>query len=368
MKLVSLTLTGNNADIIGDAIKSVVNWVDYCIVIDTGVTDNSLEIAKSIAQDKYIKRKFNWINNFAAARNFALEVATQLQADWAIIVDTDERIHLQIPNFRETLDTLVGDVFFVSEINNSYSKERLFKIPNPGKYIGATHEYFDLEQGVCRSLSGMAFSELPKSVEVKQAKYQRDLTILNKLVENHPYNSRWLFYLGETYKNLGYYNPAITAYHNCANVSLWDEEAAWASYREAECWLAQCFYQEAISACTRGLAKHSGIAELAWLAGYASYYAGSFSQAIYWANLSITLGKYQGCGKEIYRIGFQYPEAQYEKPYDILRYAYAQVGKWEKAKLAEQFYQQAYLARINDTAENRLNESNSNSFSFSHKG
>jgi hypothetical protein len=45
MKIASTTLTGNSAGLIADALRSVVDWVDYCLVIDTGVTDGTLEVA-----------------------------------------------------------------------------------------------------------------------------------------------------------------------------------------------------------------------------------------------------------------------------------------------------------------------------------
>ena len=54
MKLISLTLTGNNEALIGDAIQSVVGWVDQCLVIDTGVTDRSLEVARRVVNIKSI--------------------------------------------------------------------------------------------------------------------------------------------------------------------------------------------------------------------------------------------------------------------------------------------------------------------------
>ena len=49
MKIASTTLTGNSAGIIADALRSAVEWVDICLVIDTGVTDDTLAIAQNIA-------------------------------------------------------------------------------------------------------------------------------------------------------------------------------------------------------------------------------------------------------------------------------------------------------------------------------
>ncbi|MBE9094462.1 hypothetical protein [Tychonema sp. LEGE 07203] len=354
MKIVSLTLTGNNTDLIEAALVSVADWVDACIVIDTGVTDESLAIASAVAGDKYVERKFEWVADFAAARNFSLEVAKEISADWAIILDTDERIHPQIDNIRGAIDSLVGDVFLVYHTNKTYCKEKLFRIPTTGKYIGATHEYFDCGSGIRTFLEAIAFSEVPKTAAATLAKFNRDLAILDRLVKEEPTNTRWLFYLGETLKKLGNNQQAIIAYRDCANLNGWDEEAAWACYREAECWLALADYQEAINACAKGLTKHAGIAELAWLAAYASYYAGLNAQAIHWAHLSIAMGKHQGYGKAIERIGFQDPEAQYEKPYDVLKYALLRKGDAEGAKLAEQLYQNACERRLRHLGNNSI--------------
>lgn len=171
MKIVSLTLTGNNADLIEAALASVADWVDACIVIDTGVTDESLAIASAVAGEKYVERKFEWVADFAAARNFSLEAAKEIGVDRAIILDTDERIHLQLSNIREAIASLAGDVFLVYEINRSYCKEKLFRIPTTGKYVGATHEYFDCGSGVRTFMESSAFSEVPKTAAASTDKF-----------------------------------------------------------------------------------------------------------------------------------------------------------------------------------------------------
>ena len=90
--LVSTTLTGSNADIIGPALRSVVPYVDLCLVIDTGATDDTMGVAADVAGEKFRAATFTWCNDFAAARNFALQHAAALGATWAVTVDTDERI------------------------------------------------------------------------------------------------------------------------------------------------------------------------------------------------------------------------------------------------------------------------------------
>src|SRR5262245_22458482 len=123
VKIVSTTLTGNNADIIGDALRSVVAWVDQCLVIDTGVSDESLQIARSVAGDKYVERRFRWVQDFSAARNYALDTARAIGADWAITLDTDERIDLNGEDLRGVMQRARVDVLMISNEGREYAKE-----------------------------------------------------------------------------------------------------------------------------------------------------------------------------------------------------------------------------------------------------
>lgn len=90
--IISTTLTANSEGIIADALRSVSGWVDLCLVIDTGVTDASILRAAEVAGAKLRVVQFQWTNDFAAARNFALAEAQRLGGAWAITIDTDERI------------------------------------------------------------------------------------------------------------------------------------------------------------------------------------------------------------------------------------------------------------------------------------
>ena len=54
------------------------------IVVDTGSTDKTMEIAKKMGAKVY---EFPWINDFAAAKNFALSKA---MGDWIAFLDADE--------------------------------------------------------------------------------------------------------------------------------------------------------------------------------------------------------------------------------------------------------------------------------------
>ncbi|MBL6908774.1 MAG: glycosyltransferase [Luminiphilus sp.] len=60
--------------------------VDEIVVVDTGSLDNTIELAKPFTD---ILRHFTWIDDFSAARNHSLQLASQ---PWILVLDADEMI------------------------------------------------------------------------------------------------------------------------------------------------------------------------------------------------------------------------------------------------------------------------------------
>ncbi len=345
MKIASTTLTGNNAEIMGDALRSVVDWVDLCLVIDTGVTDDSLKVARAIAGDKCVVRQFAWTRDFSAARNFALDAARAIGADWAVTLDTDERIQPNGEDLRAAMRDADVDVLMMSNEGREYAKERCFRLPARARFRGPTHESFPSYKVGSRTLELATFTELGKSPDALRRKFERDLEILIEHVKAHPDDPRWHYYLGESLKNLDRREEAVGAYDACAALRGWNEESAWACYRAAECLSALGRHRDAIDRCAVGLTRHAGIAELPWLAAFCAYQLGDNAQAVYWARLSITYGLFAGSGADVPRIGFRNPSALYEGPYDVLRFALKNLGDVFGAGEAERAYIQALAAR-----------------------
>ncbi|HYQ44244.1 MAG TPA: glycosyltransferase [Polyangiaceae bacterium] len=352
MRVVATTLTGNNESIIADALRSVVDWVDVCLVIDTGVTDRSLQVAREIAGDKYAERTLAWSNDFSSARNFALDAARELGGTWAVTVDTDERLQLEkasdgrpLIDVRAELARAQEGVLYVADERKNYVKERFFRLPMSERWSGPTHEAFAAYKVGFRTLTGITFSELGKPAEAYSRKFQRDVEVLRRHIETHPKDPRWHFYLGESHRNLRENEQAIAAYDACAALRGWDEESAWACFRAAECLCALERYEEALDRLCAGHARHAGFAELTWLAGFVCYKLGRDVQAIYWAQLATVHGLFRGDGASIARIGFRDPVGLWEGPYDVLRWAHKRLGNAAAAAAAEQLWVEAKVAR-----------------------
>ena len=85
--LAILILTKNEEINIVDVVQNAKKCTDEVIVIDSGSTDRTVELAKEQGA-KVVFRA--WDDDFAAQRNFALE---QTEADWVLYLDADERLN-----------------------------------------------------------------------------------------------------------------------------------------------------------------------------------------------------------------------------------------------------------------------------------
>ena len=87
MKSIALTMiVRNEARCLERCLRSVEPFVDRMLVLDTGSTDRTIEIAKDCGAEVFERR---WTDDFAAARN---AVITRSSADYNLILDADEWI------------------------------------------------------------------------------------------------------------------------------------------------------------------------------------------------------------------------------------------------------------------------------------
>lgn len=313
--LVSVTITDNREDEIVGAILSVVDHVDRVLIVDTGVTDETLQRAKRIAGDKFESVAHKWVD-FSIARNAGIEAAAALGAEWIVIVDSDERLHLGVVDLRAALRCVKVDVVLVESADGHYPKEKILRAGSGARYLGPTHEA--LRGGARETLQGVTFSELLKTTDQLARKFERDVGLLDAYVKEHPDDPRWWYYLGQSLEGLGDRERAAAAYGECISRRKFGDEAAWSGYKQAEqlLWLER--HEEAIVAAARGLGASATFPECAWVAAISAAQLHRTDQAIAWARIAEALGRYRGCGGNP-RTFFRHMPAHYEMPYDVLR-------------------------------------------------
>ncbi|MDR2562183.1 MAG: glycosyltransferase [Holophagales bacterium] len=85
--LISLAMiVKNEEETLAHCLESVKPIVEEMIIVDTGSTDSTIEIAKSFGASVY---NFQWCDDFSAARNESLKHCT---GEWVLIMDADEAI------------------------------------------------------------------------------------------------------------------------------------------------------------------------------------------------------------------------------------------------------------------------------------
>ncbi len=112
---------------------------DEVVAVDTGSHDNTARLAASLGARVY---HFDWVDDFAAARNLSLERA---QADWLLWLDGDNALEPdQIPLLRQLLPAQPAAVLWAQELVVS-SGERLWqkrcfpRLPQV-RFSGRVHE------------------------------------------------------------------------------------------------------------------------------------------------------------------------------------------------------------------------------------
>lgn len=150
--LISLCIIVKNEEkFLPDCLKSVKGIVDEVILVDTGSTDSTIEIAKKFGT-KVITHQ--WNNNFAEARNVSLKHAT---GEWVLILDADESLEMSDSDeehLHKQLEKPETDIFSF-ELINYYGEEqdehKVFKMAQPRLFRNHLGLYF--ENGVHETIN-----------------------------------------------------------------------------------------------------------------------------------------------------------------------------------------------------------------------
>ncbi len=103
MVSISLCIIVKNEErLLEQCLQSVQGLADEIIIVDTGSTDSTKDIAKKFTSKVF---DFVWVDDFSAARNESLKHATK---EWILVIDADELIlpedHEPLKNMLATLD------------------------------------------------------------------------------------------------------------------------------------------------------------------------------------------------------------------------------------------------------------------------
>ncbi len=212
------------------ALRSIEPFCRQIVVVDTGSLDTTPSIASRLGAEVHF---FEWTNDFAEARNYALKFA---RTDWVIILDSDEELisetltnNLQLFNMEAVggIRTVIKNLLAnqktdygidtsknISIIEHKYT--RIFKLRDsngsrlPVRFTGKIHEQ------ISDSIVDLGYDIIDSDITINHYGYfeknpekiHRNLEMIKKELENKPDDLWILFHLGETMFSSGNFNES----------------------------------------------------------------------------------------------------------------------------------------------------------------
>ncbi len=199
----------NEAAHLGAALASARPWVDDMLVLDTGSTDGTPDLARAAgARVAHLA----WPNDFSAARNAALDLAG---ADWHLVLDADERLAdggPAIAALRHTAPNHVGCV----RVDSSYDQGGAVAtspswisrvLPGTVRYAGRVHEQPQHRLPVVRL--PVRISHEGYRQQALQAKAGRNTALLQAALKDDPHDAYLWYQLGKDHDVYERYTDAL---------------------------------------------------------------------------------------------------------------------------------------------------------------
>jgi GT2 family glycosyltransferase/predicted Zn-dependent protease len=263
-----------------ECLRSVRDLVDELIIVDTGSSDHTRDVAGAWGARVF---EFRWVDNFSAARNESIRHAT---GGWIFWMDADDRID---PDHRERLRALFASL---NDENAAYVMKCLCVPAEPSGAVTAVdhvrlfrnrpeHRWrYRVHEQILPALrsTGADVRWCDAAIRhigyadpaLRRRKLQRDLRLLTLERAEQPDDPFTLFNLGSVYQEMGRLPEAVQFLRE----SLGRSHTRDSIVRKLYALIAQCHRQmgqprDALSACAEGRAHYPDDAELLFVEGLA---------------------------------------------------------------------------------------------------
>jgi glycosyltransferase involved in cell wall biosynthesis/tetratricopeptide (TPR) repeat protein len=218
-------------------LTAVADHIVCWVIGDTGSSDGTQDFIISFFAARNLPGELHSFpfHNFEQARNAALDhaYASPLDYDYLLFADADMELVVEDPRFRARLEAPGYRLIQRTGSGLTYGNTRLVKRDAGARYHGVTHEYVDVPGGV-EQLHRVWYKD-HASGSNRVDKFERDIRLLTKALEQEPENHRYWFYLAQSYKDAGRTREAADTYAKRAEMGGWAEEAWYARLQEARC-------------------------------------------------------------------------------------------------------------------------------------
>ncbi|MFB1099841.1 glycosyltransferase [Terribacillus sp. JSM ZJ617] len=334
MRSISLCMiVKNEEEVLAGCLESVQELVNEIIIVDTGSTDRTKEIAAEYTSQIF---DFEWIDDFSAARNYSFSKATGEYIMW---LDADD---ILLPKDQEAFRTLWSDLtdevdvvsmYYHTSLDSAgrplylYRRNRVVKRSKNFRWQGAVHEYLEFGGNIVDSDIAVTHRKGDKTVTISD----RNLRIYESYVASgRELTPRDMFYYANELKDHGKFERAKSYYMEFLQSEKgWVEDNIRACQYLADCCKAEGDMEAYRAHLFRSFQYDRPRPEFCCLIGDLLTEDRNYHAAAYWYEQALD---YEG--KEL--PGFSVPAYTTWYPYLQLTLCYSRIGSLDQAKSAHE--------------------------------
>ena len=215
----------NEQDTLGRCLECVKGLADEIIIVDTGSTDNTKQIALNYTNKVY---DFEWVYDFAKARNYSFSLATKdyimwLDADDVILDEDIQKLQILKKIITPDIDMVLLKYNLNPDENGipalSFYRERIVKRSKNYKWVSPIHEVIPRSGKVLKEEIAITHKKIHASNPT------RNITIFEKMKEKGiALDARQTFYYARELMYSKKYTESINEYTKLFEMKdAWDE-------------------------------------------------------------------------------------------------------------------------------------------------
>jgi glycosyltransferase involved in cell wall biosynthesis len=233
----------DEANNIRECLTKVAPYINYWVIVDTGSSDNTIEVIRETMAEFDIEGERHerpWVN-FEVNRTESLELAKG-KCDYRWIIDADDTFMVEQFGFNPFahIDKSMDTYQITYRLNAlQYHRAQIVRSDQPWVYKGVLHEYLhcdlpNLKSAILPGCHVKADISPLKRANSLEEKYAKDAEILEKALEDEPNNTRYMFYLAQSYRDSDQLEKSLEAYKKRAEAGEWEEEVYYSLYMIAK--------------------------------------------------------------------------------------------------------------------------------------
>ncbi|MGE6378352.1 tetratricopeptide repeat-containing glycosyltransferase family 2 protein [Peribacillus muralis] len=316
----------NEEESLERCLTSVKGIADEIIIVDTGSTDRTKEIATQFTDRVF---DFAWIDDFAAARNYAFSKATKNYILWLdaddIIKEKDRLLFIQLKKkLSLDVDSVTMHYYLafdeVGNVTSKLKRNRLVRRECNFQWIGAVHEFLAVYGNIKSSEIGITHSK-------NKAYTDRNLQIyIKQEQEGKTFTSRDLYYFANELHDHTHYRKAIKYFEQfLGGKQGWIEDNIQACLKMGDCYAKLNNKDKQIESICLTLLYDKPRAEFCCKMGNYFLEGNQYQTAIYWY-IEATNYKLDSSN-----MGMDNPHFYTWLPHVQLCLCYDRIGQYEKA-------------------------------------